>query len=196
MKILKRSATIALLLFVGATVGMLIAQEISHTAASPIEGNPSSSTAKATNAVASVETSTQFAPAGVAEGSASEAPPAAIAGSEAEPGCVVDAIYFHNTLRCNTCRTIEDTAKAVLEAEFSEELATGQMRWSAINMEIQQHYVEEFDLVKPTLILVRNVADQRTDWVALDETWSLIRSRLGFADYIENETRIFLEACP
>jgi len=208
MKILKRSATMALLLFVGATVGVLIAQEVSHTAADPIEGDLS--TAEATNATASVGTSEQPAPAGVAERPApesedaaasdsvdieSEPLPTAIVAPEAELGCVVDAIYFHNTLRCHTCKTIEETAKAVLEAEFSEEFATGQMRWSAINMERQQHFVEEFDLVKPTLILVRSVGDEQTDWVALDETWSLIRSELRFTDYVESETRIFLEAC-
>ena len=209
MKILKRSATIALLLFVGATVGVLIAQEVSHTAADPIEGDLS--TAEATGAVASVETSGQSAPAGVVEGPAPEAEdaaasdsgdieseplPAATAAPDVEQPCVIDAIYFHNTLRCHTCKTIEETAKEVLETEFSEEFAVGRMRWSAVNMERQQHYVEEYDLVKPTLILVRSVGDEQTDWVALDETWTLIRSELRFADYVENETRGFLEACP
>ena len=125
-----------------------------------------------------------------------EPPPTAIADPDVEQPCIIDAIYFHNTLRCHTCKTIEETAKAVLEAEFSEEFAVGRMRWSAVNMERQPHYVEEYDLVKPTLILVRSVGGEQTDWVALDETWTLIRSELRFADYVENETRGFLEACP
>jgi len=211
MKILKRSATMALLLFVGVTVGVLIAQEVSHTAADPIEGDPNRNAAEATEAVASVETSDPSAPSDVIELPALEAedaaasdardiesgtPPTAIAAPDAERPCVVDAIYFHNTLRCRTCKNIEETAKAVLEAEFAEEFAVGRMRWSAVNMESQRHYVEEYDLVKPTLILVRSVGDEQTDWVALDETWTLIRSELRFADYVENETRGFLEACP
>ena len=116
--------------------------------------------------------------------------------SPGEPVCVIDAIYFHNTVRCHTCRTIEETAKAVLEAEFSEEFTTGQMRWSTINMEQERQYVERYDLVKPTLILVRAVGEEQSDWVALDETWSLTRSEMRFADYVENEMRAFLEACP
>ena len=210
MKISKRSITIALLLFVGTTVGVLIAQEVSQTAAESTGIQLSSDSPDATDAIVSADTSTQSAPADVAEvGSQGpedsvatgetgieSAPSAATETREAQPACVVDAIYFHNTLRCRTCRTIEATAMAVLEAEFSEEFATGLIRWSAINMEEQRHFVEEFDLVRPTLILVRSVGDEQRDWVALDETWSLIGSEPRFTAYVESETRVFLEGCP
>ena len=118
-----------------------------------------------------------------------------VTASEPESICVVDAIYFHNTLRCRTCRNIEEAAKAVVETTFSEEIESGRLRWTAINMEKQQHYVERFGLVKPTLILIRTVDEEEAAWMALDETWSLIRSEARFADYVKNETRTFLEAC-
>ena len=217
MRILKRSVTIALLLFVGATVGMLIAQEVSHTDSVPVTESSGVGTVEVAESDAPVEVREQSAPASAEatvdaaeESSAAtnpadgdletsiegEAEPAEVVASGADPVWVVDAIYFHNTLRCHTCKTIEETAKAVLEREFSEEFAAGQMHWSTINMERQQHYVEEFDLVKPTLILVRTMREEQLDWVALDETWSLIRSEVRFADYVENETRAFLEAGP
>jgi hypothetical protein len=212
MKRMKLTATIALLLFVGATVGVLIAQEVSQTAVeSPGTQLSSDSSSGAMDATTSVETSTQSVATEMPEADAQEPQESTASDSgdiesepqstadvtpEAQPDCVVDAIYFHNTLRCHTCRTIEATAKAVLEAEFSEEFATGQVRWSAINMETQRHYVEEFDLVKPTLVLVRSVGDVQTDWVTLDESWSLIGSELRFKTYVESETRAFLEGCP
>lgn len=87
-------------------------------------------------------------------------------------------------------------AKAVAEEEFAEEFASGRMRWSAVNMERQQQYVEEYDLVMPTLILVRSVGEELSGWVALDETWRLIRSESRFSDYVKSEIRDFLEACP
>ena len=59
-------------------------------------------------------------------------------------------------------------------------------------MERQPHFVEEFDLVQPTLVLVRSVGSEQTDWVALDETWSLIGSEVRFRAYVESETRVFL----
>jgi len=217
MRIVRLSVTVALLLFVGATVGMLIAQEVACLDSVSVAEGPEASAAEEAEGGATAGTPEQSAPDDVVasldsldESTATPSPedgdPETSTSGEAltvegdpvesELVCVVDAIYFHNTLRCHTCRTIEETAKAVLEAEFSEEFATGQMRWSTINMEQQQRYVEEYDLVKPTLILVRTVGEEQSDWVALDETWNSIRSELRFADYIENETRAFSEACP
>lgn len=189
MKVLKRSVTVTLLLFVGATVGMLIAQEASHPAVESTADAPTAGPA----AVADAEIVATSATSASEE---SEQEVATIEDADVEPSCVVDAIYFHNTLRCRTCRNIEETARAVLEAEFSDEFASGRMRWSAINMERQQHYVGEYDLVKPTLILVRSVGDERSDWVTLDETWSLIRYGSRFSEYVKGSTRDFLEACP
>jgi len=211
MKFLKRSATVALLLFVGVTVGVLIAQEASHTDTAPIEEGRSVSATEATEPVATedpaeqaqaeaskVETDPAAADPSMrgSESTEPDAPSAATEETEPESACVIDAIYFHNTLRCYTCKKIEETAKAVAEEEFAREFASGRMRWSAINMERQQHFVEEYALVKPTLILVRSVGEEQSGWVALDETWSLIRSELRFSDYVKNEIRDFLEACP
>jgi hypothetical protein len=53
-----------------------------------------------------------------------------------------------------------------------------------------------YDLVKPTLVLIRSVDGEEAGWTALDETWSLIRYESRFAEYVESETRAFLEACP
>ena len=192
MKVLNRSVTVVLLLFVGATVGMLIAQEVSHTDASPIESGQDIGTTVTAEPVAAAE---EDSSASGSEGTGVESQAPGMEVSEVDV-CVVDAIYFHNTLRCHTCKNIEETAKAVVEAEFSEEFASGRLRWSAINMERQQQYVEEFDLVKPTLILVRSVRGGQSEWTALDETWTLIRHEQGFADYVENATRSFLEGCP
>ena len=191
MKTAKLAVTIALLLFVGATVGTLIAQEIARptatrTAAESVSSTTSGRTPEIDRAEPAMTEETHLSEVGILND----------AESPGEPVCVIDAIYFHNTVRCHTCRTIEETAKAVLEAEFSEEFTTGQMRWSTINMEQERQYVERYDLVKPTLILVRAVGEEQSDWVALDETWSLTRSEMRFADYVENEMRAFLEACP
>lgn len=209
MKILKRSMTIALLLFVGATVGLLIAQEVSHASAphedartanapeatAPAAGLGSLGPAAASGTEpASVATASASPP--HAENTESDASSEVIEETDAEPVCVVDAIYFHNTLRCRTCKTIEETAKAVIEEAFAQELSSGRMRWSAVNMERQQHVVEEYDLVQPTLTLVRSTGAEQSDWVSLDETWSLIRFESRFANYVTSEVRAFLEACP
>jgi hypothetical protein len=214
MKMLKRSVTVALLLFVGATVGMLIAQEVMHSDSLPAAeggtagvvdvGAPADAQSDpgpddaVTSAVAPEEGSTAAGPeTGRPETpTAGEADVMEVDTSGPESICVVDAIYFHNTLRCRTCKNIEEAAKAVVEGTFSDEMEAGRLRWSAINMEKRRQYVEAYGLVKPTLVLVRNVDEEEVAWAALDETWGLIRYESRFTDYVENETRTFLEACP
>jgi hypothetical protein len=119
-----------------------------------------------------------------------------VAGEDAEPVCVVDAIYFHNTLRCRTCKKIEETAHEVLTTRFADAFAEGRLRWSTVNMEKERHFVEQYDLVKPTLVLVRTVGGEAGDWVALDETWSLIGRELRFTTYVVESTTAFLGGCP
>jgi len=217
MKIVKLAVTLTLLLFVGATVGMLIAQEVAYSEVAAVENAPSSpeldvETSPDVAAPASAES-----PAGPPATPATDEPlptqetamtteldgseEAAMAGVANVEGslsssCVVDAIYFHNTARCYTCRNIEATARTVIETEFADELAEGRLRWSAINMENQRHFADQYSLVKPTLILVRTVDDALQDWVALDEAWTLIRDESRFSLYVKESASDFLGECP
>jgi len=216
MKIAKLAVTVTLLLFVGATVGMLIAQEVTHSEVAAAEGAESSpelgvETGSDVTSGTSAETPqasptttgidepllAQETSAVTVPGGGEERATAGRADVErsAMSSCVVDAIYFHNTARCYTCRNIEATARAVLEAEFPEELAEGRLRWSAVNMEKQRHFVDEYGLVKPTLILVRYVDDEPQDWVALDDAWTLIRYESRFSNYVKDRTGEFLGEC-
>ena len=110
--------------------------------------------------------------------------------------CVVDAMYFHNTARCPTCRNIESTAQAVISEEFAAELESGRLRWRTVNMEDELEYVDRYHLTMPTLILVRMVDGQEAEWMALDETWNLIGSRTRFVLYVGDTVRSFLGDCP
>jgi hypothetical protein len=191
MKLTRLVVTIALLLFVGATVGTLIAQEVARPERPRVaDGSEASSGVVQAAAAEHPETATidEPQPAGV------EAP------NQAEPPeetvCVVDAIYFHNTNRCWTCQKIERDAKAVVEAEFADELAAAALRWSAINMEEERQYVDRYELTQPTLVLIRNIGDESEEWTALDQTWALVRDETRYATYLVEGFRAFLEGCP
>jgi hypothetical protein len=215
MKAARPVVTIALLLFVSATVGTLIAQEVARPEAQIIGGSGP--------LAAGAETVSLPAASGedVADGEETaledelQPPPddtanveqtlpaegdkdatSTTAESAEAAACVVDAIYFHNTHRCWTCQKIEGDAKAIVETEFADHLAAGTLRWSAINMEEQRQYVSRYQLTQPTLVLVRTVGSEPQDWLALSDTWTLIRSAAKFSTYIENSLRVFLAACP
>lgn len=195
MKTAKLGATIALLLFVGATVGMLIAQEVSRPGTELTADDGSPGPASETVAAAPEPSSGESS----AEASASTVSPTETVSTVevvTNTACVIDAIYFHNTYRCVTCLKIEGDARAIVEKEFAEELAAGKLRWSTINMEENRSYISQYDLASPSLVLIRKAGDEVVDWITLKDTWSLIRSETRFAPYIVDSFQAFLEECP
>ena len=103
MEIVKRVVTAALLLFVAASVGTLVFQEIAQPPQAPGNDAPEGA---ATQPAAE-------------EGAAdSDAPPESAESSEAH----IMAYYFHNTRRCTTCLKIEEAAEAALRQTYVEEL--------------------------------------------------------------------------
>jgi len=214
MKQARSVLTILLLLFVGATVGTLIAQEVtrpntqcaeigesalpvaaSDTAASDTVNRESDPGLDESVEVGEPEPSEIHASNGIGEVEGSgESPVLAFPSMDAP--CAIEAIYFHNTNRCVTCLKIEGDAKTIVEAEFAEELAVGKLRWSAINMEDERAYISQYDLISPSLVLVRKVGDEVVDWTTLTETWALVRSATRFAPYIVDSFQAFLGECP
>jgi len=213
MKLTKLIVTILLLLFVAATVGTLIAQEVARPKMQVAETDESALPVE-TRGPATTEISTSEPdpvasdPAVVDEPESSETDaidgtnvteemgeiPVVAYPSSGTP-CVIEAIYFHSTYRCVTCLDIENEARAIVETEFAEELAAGKLRWSAINMEEERTYISQYDLAMPSLVLIRKVGDEVVDWITLHDTWSNIRSSTRFTAYIIDGFQEFMEGC-
>jgi len=191
MKAARLVVTIALLLFVGATVGTLVAKEVARPETTRIaDGSDSSTMTDETTTVVDPEPAVteEPEPSGVETPDEEEAP--------GDTACVIEAIYFHNTYRCVTCLKIEGDAKAIVEKEFAEELAAGKLRWSTIDMEENRSYISQYDLASPSLVLIRKAGDEVVDWITLKDTWNLIRSETRFAPYIVDSFQAFLKGCP
>jgi len=205
MKLAKSIVTVLLLLFVVATVGTLIAQEVARPKAQLAEASEATASETANNQPATVLNE----PAAVDEAEPSEIDVADEAGDDEgtvetaillspseDTSCVIEAVYFHNTNRCVTCLNIESGARAIVEAEFAEEIAAGKLRWSAINMEDERSYISLYDLASPSLVLICKIGDEVVDWITLADTWSMIRSSTRFRSYIMDSFQTFLEGCP
>jgi len=99
-----------------------------------------------------------------------------------------DAImyYFHRTLRCQTCLTIEAYIDEALRVHFAEALEDGRLLWRPTNIEEPEngHFEEEFDLEFNSAILVRLEGGKIVSWANLESVWDLIDTKEGFLDYI------------
>jgi hypothetical protein len=106
----------------------------------------------------------------------------------------VTAYYFHRTVRCDTCRAIEAQAHATIEAEFANELRSGALEWHVINVEEagNEHFVKDYDLTIPALVLVDLSDGRQARWTKLDRVWELAHTPPTLGQYVQKELRNYL----
>ena len=113
---------------------------------------------------------------------------------EPMPDNALVVYYFHGDTRCPTCRNIEKYSLEAVQAAFAEELAQNKLLWKAVNYEEpgNSHFATEYEIVSPTVVLVRTANGEVDDWRNLDRVWELVSDREASTEYIQNETRSML----
>jgi len=106
----------------------------------------------------------------------------------------VVAMYFHGNARCATCRKIEAYADEAIAQGFVDELESGRLTWRVVNIDesANKHFIEDFQLVTRSVVLVEYRDGKVLRWENLDKVWQLVRSKDKFVSYVEGETREFL----
>jgi hypothetical protein len=106
----------------------------------------------------------------------------------------VAALYFHGDTRCPTCRKIEATAEEAIVTNYANEMKRGTVTWQDVNYETpsNRHYLDDFDLVAPTLVLVKTNNGQQVAWRNMDQVWELVGDRTALSDYVEDGINSYL----
>lgn len=106
------------------------------------------------------------------------------------------AYYFHRTLRCATCLSIEKQAKDAVESGFSSELAAGLIAWRAVNIETpgDEHFRGDFQIDHQTLMFVELRDGKAARSTKLERVWDLVGDPGAFQDYVWTEMQAFLDA--
>ena len=125
----------------------------------------------------------------------------AVSAQEPNKGAVSDAVadgvvamYFHGNARCATCRKIEAYADEAIAQGFVDELESGRLTWWVVNIDesANKHFIEDFQLVTRSVVLVEYRDGKVLRWENLDKVWQLVRSKDKFVSYVDGETREFL----
>jgi hypothetical protein len=125
----------------------------------------------------------------------------AVSAQEPNKGAVSDAVadgvvamYFHGNARCATCRKIEAYADEAIAQGFVDELESGRLTWRVVNIDesANKHFIEDFQLVTRSVVLVEYRDGKVLRWENLDKVWQLVRSKDKFVSYVDGETREFL----
>ena len=107
----------------------------------------------------------------------------------------VVAYYFHGTVRCQRCLGIEKQARQVIDSRFPADIASGRLTFKALNYDKPEnaHFLNDYKLPCPSLVLVRQKAGKDQDWKLLGQTWEMVQIPPALDHYIKEETRKFLD---
>lgn len=116
----------------------------------------------------------------------------------AEPTSIdkVLVYYLHTPYRCETCTSIEASAKAVVETQFAAELTTGAVEWRTADYLEREDLAERYD-ISASVVVVVDVEDGReVAFERLDDVWTLYDQPDAFANYVAGTIRRFQETSP
>jgi hypothetical protein len=105
----------------------------------------------------------------------------------------VIAYYFHGTVRCEVCVKIERQARETIERRFAAEVAEKRLVFMPVNYDQPEnaHFLKDYTLPCPSLVLVRQQSGQGEKWKLLDKTWELVENSSEFNEYVEGEVDKF-----
>ena len=120
---------------------------------------------------------------------------AATSFAKKEKDTIVIAYYFHRTIRCPACLTIEANAGRIIKENFSQQIANGSLIWTPINLDDPggEEFSKKFDVSVSTLILSKMKDNNHTEYKKLEKVWRLIADKEGFSKYITEEIIEYLQ---
>jgi hypothetical protein len=107
----------------------------------------------------------------------------------------VVAYYFHGKLRCKTCVGMEGMTADVLKSDFPAQLKDKSIDWRVVNYDEQanEHFIEDFQLVGPSLVLVELAGGRQVRYRNLDKIWQLAHQEDEFKQYVRVQITAFLK---
>jgi hypothetical protein len=107
----------------------------------------------------------------------------------------VVAYYFHGKLRCKTCVGMEGMTADVLKTDLPAQLKDRTIDWRVVNYddEANEHFIEDFQLVGPSLVLVELAGGRQVRYRNLDRIWQLAHQEDEFKQYVRVQITAFLK---
>lgn len=169
-----------LLLLVGAAVGTAVVRIAGEKSSEPVAGNPADAPGQPAREARSSEAN--------GAKSASENLPQAL-----DDGVIV--YLCHGNVRCPTCVAIQKATEGVLDAEFAEPIGSGRIVVKEINYEkpANKGYVTKYQLIAPTVVLVRIEDGEEVSYKNLMEVWQLIGEQEEFHAFMTEQIETMLE---
>ncbi len=117
--------------------------------------------------------------------------------SLATPAGGVELIYFHATLRCETCLALEASIERCLRAEFAAELAQGRLAWRSLDYELGEGRAlhANLELSGSELVIRRRAAGESRDAQPIRSVWNAPEA-VALCDSLQPIVTQYLRAQP
>jgi len=107
----------------------------------------------------------------------------------AQPTERIDILYFHATIRCDGCLSIENHIKNTIYSDFENQLADSSMTLSSLDFlqPCNEHFQDDYKFDQQTLILSKKVDGKEVKWKNLDKIWEYSANYEKFRNYLKKE---------
>ena len=105
-----------------------------------------------------------------------------------------EVVYFHRTVRCPACLTIEDWAKSAV----APDVEAGRVTWQVLNLDEpgNAQFEDRYGLTAQSVVVREMQGGQETRWENLDKVWDLLEDEAAFTKYVQDEVHAFMAAQP
>ncbi len=107
----------------------------------------------------------------------------------------IDIMYFHATVRCHGCLTIEANINNSVNSLYSNELKDSSFTLTSIDFlqPENEHFQDDYKFDAQTLIISKKVNGKEVKWKNLDKIWDFSSDYEKFRKYIEEEISNFIK---
>ena len=112
-----------------------------------------------------------------------------------EPTHQILVTYFTTDQRCPTCLKIEKQTREAMESAFSDQLASGEVSFRAVNFDRTEfkHFIDDYELSFKTVVISDRRDGKEEAWAKFDEVWDLVGEPDAFAAYLQDGVRKYLK---
>ena len=176
----KKITALVLLLFVVASVGTIIANEIGAQ-------EPASLAPPEPSLISSAQAPfTPISPQAISS---------AMAAAEKAAPLKVVVYYFHGNMRCYSCKLIESYTVEAVESGFADDIKNKRVEMKIVNVEEpdNEHFVQDYELASRSVVVARYEEGQQKDWKRLDEVWQLTGDKEALIRLVQEATAALLK---
>ena len=125
----------------------------------------------------------------------------ALAGDILPDGCLgnltddqVVVYYFHRKFKCGSCEVIESTLQTAIEARYGSQFKDGRLAMCVVNIDdpANRDYLEKFELLSTSLVIVQKSNGTVLQYKHLDSIWDVSQDREAITHLLQSELAKYL----